>query len=325
MKHSLAVLAFCASAACAQPGEVNLPNPARLGDRRTYETEGLSFQAPEGCIILAADGADGQRAIAASRLVRVDGQDLKLGLQLEVFSDLDLATYRRIVEGLQGALGLTTTTVDEATRDGRLAWRADLSSRQGEPVTHVLVVDAGDRIIVVSWAPRDAVAREFSALLDESVRSLKVVPRVPIAASEEPTEEWAPANAGVKLKAPAGWRNADRGEARALRNPRDRFENLAFGLLEGTVQAKAADWEKLKLDRTAAASCVEGREETWRGRKSFVCRSRLAHQGIPVANETRLIEHRGRLVFVSMTSREDRFEDRRKLLDAVLGTLALEE
>lgn len=323
MNRALAALAICASAAAAQPGDVNLPNPTRLGDRKAYEAEGLSFQAPEGCIVMAADGAEGQRAIGASRLVRVEGQDLKLGLQLEIYRDIDLATYRRIVEGLQGALGLATTTVDEATRDGRAAWRADLSGRQGEPATRVVVIDAGDRIIVVSWAPRDAVAREFGALLEESVRSIKVEAREPPDPAEEPADEWAPENTGVKLKAPAGWKGADRGEARALRNPRDRFENLAFGLMAGTVAEKAAEWEKLKGDRAAAASCVESREETWRERKSFVCKSRVDYQGIPVVSETRLIEHRGRLVFVSMTSREDRFETRRKVLDAVLETLTL--
>jgi hypothetical protein len=324
MKRLLCFLLLSASAS-AQPGEVNLPNPEKLGDRKTYEAEGLSFQAPEGCIVIAADGADGQRAIVASRLVRVDAQDLKLGLQIEVFTDLDLATYRRIIEGVQGALGVATTTIDEATRDGRLAWRADLSARQGEPVTHVLALDAGDRIVVASWGPRDPVAREFGALLEESVKSLKLVPREPVVPSLEPTEEWAPVKSGLKMKAPAGWRKADRGEARALRNPRDRFENLAFGLMDGTVDAKAADWEALKSDRTAASSCVDARVEDWRGRKSFMCRSRVVHQGIAVSSETRLIEHRGRLLFVSMTSREDRFEERRKLLEAVLATLEFEE
>ena len=244
---------------------------------------------------------------------------------MEVFADLDLPTYRRIVEGLQGALGLAVTTLDEATRDGRPAWRANLAGHQGEPATHVLAINAGDRIVVVSWAPRDAVAREFGALLDESVRSIKVEPRKPVATSEEPTDEWAPEKAGVKLKAPAGWRRTDLGEARALRNPLDRFENLAFGLMDGTVAQKAADWEKLKLDRLAASSCVDAGEETWRERKSFVCRSRVVHQGVAVTSETRLIQHRGRLVFVSMTAREDRFEERRKLLDSVLETLSLED
>lgn len=322
--RALAAAALCASAALAQGVPGALDNPRELDDRKEYAAEGVSFEPVEGSVVVALDGADGQRVISATRAVKLDGRDERVSVQVEVIGDLDLATYRRIVEGLQGARGLAVTTVDEATRDGRRAWRADLAGARGDPATHLVAIDAGDRIVVAAWAPRDAVAAAFGPLIEESVRSLRVVPRQPDPAADDPAEEWAPGKSGVTLKVPRGWKRTERGEACALRNPRDRFENLAFGLLDGTAAQKAAEWERLRKDREGAKSCLEGREETWSGRASFVCRSRLVHQGIPVVSETRLVEHRGRLVFVSLTAREDRFDDRRAVLDAVLATLALE-
>lgn len=325
MKRALLALALQA-AAFAQDPPGALHNPRELDDRKEYAAEGVSFQPPEGSVVVALDGGDGQRVISAARPVRIEGREEKLSMQVEVIGDLDLVTYRQVVEGLQGARGWAITTVDEATRDGRRAWRADLGGRQGDPVTHVVAIDAGDRIVVASWAPRDPVARAFGAMLEDAVRTLKVVPREPAAAgADEPVEEWAPEKAGVALKTPAGWKSTDRGEVRALKNPRDRFENIAFGLMDGTAAEKAAAWELLKQDREAAKTCLDGKEEPWGSRKSFVCRSRLVHQGIAVVSETRLIEHRGRLLFVSMTARETAFEERRKLLDAVLGTVAFTE
>ncbi len=323
MKLAL-LLALLPAAALAQGTPGALLNPKELDDRKEYAAEGVSFEPVEGSVVVALDGGDGQRVISASRPVRIDGRDEKLALQVEVIGDLDLATYRQVVEGLQGARGWAITTVDEATRDGRKAWRADLGGRQGDPVTHILAIDAGDRTVVASWAPRDVVAAAFAALIEDSVRSLRVVPREPDASAEELTAEWAPEKAGVTLRAP-GWKSTDRGEVRALRNPRDRFENIAFGLMDGTAAEKAAEWARLKADKEAGKSCVDASEEPWGGRKSFVCRSRLVHQGIAVVSETRLIEHRGRLVFVSMTSREKCFEERRKLLDAVLASIVFAE
>ncbi len=325
MKFLLAAIALLAATARAQDTPGALHNPRELDDRKEYAAEGVSFQPPEGSVVVALDGGDGQRVISAARPVRLDGRDEKLSMQVEVIGDLDLVTYRQVVEGLQGARGWAITTVDEATRDGRRAWRADLGGRQGDPVTHVLAIDAGDRIVVASWAPRDSVARAFGAMLEDAVRTLRVVPREAPAGADEPAEEWAPDKAGVTLKSPAGWKPTDRGEVRALKNPRDRFENLAFGLMDGTAGEKAAAWESLKRDPEAAKTCLEAKEEPWGSRKSFVCRSRLVHQGIAVVSETRLIEHRGRLVFVSMTARETAFEERRKLLDAVLATVVFTE
>ncbi|MCE9581184.1 MAG: hypothetical protein K8T20_01575, partial [Planctomycetes bacterium] len=297
MKAAALLLAL-AAAASAQPSSADLANPTKLGDRKEYAPEGISIQPPEGCVTMSSDGPDGQRVIMASRVVRAGGQDEPMGIQVEVIGDLDLTTYRRIMEGLQGARGLAAVTVDNANRNGHSAWRADLTARQGEAPTHLVAIDAGDRLVVVSWAPREATAREFGALLEEAVNSVKVEFREPAATADLPPETWSPEKSGVTLKSPSGWKATDRGEARALKNPRDRFENLAFGLMDGTAREKADQWEALRRDRTASSTCVEAKEETYLGRKSFVCVSRLVHQGVAVLSETRLVEHRGRLVFV---------------------------
>lgn len=322
---TLLFLFLLAAASAAQPTSADLANPTRLGEKKEFSAEGISFQPPEGCVATASDGPDGQRVVAASRIVSVDGRDEPLGLQFEVIGDLDLLTYRRMLEGFQKARGLPLVAVDDATRDGRKAWRVNLPGKPGEPVTRVMAVDAGDRIVVATWSPRDAVAREFGKLFDEAVASLRIEVRDPPAGADDPAEDWAPKGSGVTLKVPAGWKGTERGTVKALRNPRDRFENVAFGLMDGTVDQKAAEWEELKKDRFAAGSCVEARVETFLKRRSFVCRSRVEHQGIPVVSETRLVEHRGKLFFLSMTSREERFEERRKVLDAVLATLQLED
>ena len=322
--RTLALLFLLAGAAGAQLSGSDLANPSKLGDEKDFAFEGVSFRAPEGSVVVASDAPDGQRVITASRIVRFDNRDEVLGMQIEVIRDLDLATYRRIVEGAQAARLLESKTISEERVEGRPAWRVDLPGGTGDPVGHLLAIDAGDRIIVATWSPPPAVAAALGPLLEESVRTLKVVVREPSPVATEPTAAWAPEGEGIALKLPDGWTVTDRDGVRALRNPSDRFENIAVGTFAGTAAGKAAEWDRLRRDRLAGPGCLEGAEDTFLSRKSFFCRSRLVHQGIEIVSATRLVEHRGRLFFVSVTERADRWEQRSKILEAILATVALE-
>jgi hypothetical protein len=322
--RTLAAALLAASAALAQAPPPILANPSGLGAKKEFPEEGVTLRPVEGALAVASDGPDGQRVINTSRAVRIGGREEPLDLQVEVIRDLDFDIWRSIAERAQKARGFEAVTRDEAVRYGCPAWRAELPGPSGQPAVQILALDAGDRVVVVSWAAREAVAREYGALLEECAASVTPERRERAPAPRAPAIEWKPEKAGASLRYPEGWKGSERGEARALRNPTDRFENLAWGLMDGTIEARKAEWAKLKASRATAGSCLDSREETILGRKSFVFRSRLEHQGIAVLSETRLIEHRGRLVFVSMTAREDRWKAAERLLEEILGTLSLE-
>lgn len=324
MRTAALLLATAASALAQSGGDPRLPNPARLGDAKAYEAQGLTFRPPEGCVTLEAEGPEGQRVITASRAVRVEGADFPLGLEIEVFRDVDFLTYRRIVEAAQGAIGLPPIPVARGGKEGPPAWRVDLPSPDGT-ATHLLAFDGGDRVVSVHWRAEGPAGREFGALLAESAESLVVERRDPAPASSEPAVTWNRAGRGVELKYPEGWKENDRDTVLVLANPTDRFETLAFGALEGTIDQKEAEWERARKDPASAARCLDSARDTFAGRDSFVFSSRLDHQGIEVRNCTRLVSHRGRLVFVAFTARADRWEERKAVFEAVLETLRLQE
>ncbi|MBI2919899.1 MAG: hypothetical protein HYY18_02310 [Planctomycetes bacterium] len=324
MRAAAILLAAAASALAQSGGDPRLPNPSRLGDEKAFEAQGLRFRPPEGCVTVEAEGPEGQRVITASRAVRVEGRDLPLGLEIEVFRDVDFLTYRRIVEGAQGALGLPPIPAARERKEGPPSWRVELPARDGT-ATHLLVFDGGDRVVSIHWRAEGAAGREFGALLAESADSLVVERRDPAPASSEPAVTWNRPGRGVELKYPEGWKEDDRDTLLVLANPTDRFETLAFGTLSGTVDQKEAEWEQARKDPASAARCLDSGRGTFAGRDSFAFTSRLDHQGIEVRSCTRLVAHRGQLVFVAFTARADRWEERKSLLEEVLATLRLED
>ncbi|NUN49575.1 MAG: hypothetical protein HUU15_12175 [Candidatus Brocadiae bacterium] len=317
----LALLLLGALPASAQLGGSNLPNPTRLTDRKEFRDEGVSLQPPEGCVALASAGPDGQTVISVTRVVRVDGRDEPMGLQIEVIADLDFATYRRIAEAGQGAAGGTCETVDEAVRGGSPSWRADLRL-PGQRTVSLLALDAGDRVVAVTWGPSAPVARECGRILADAVATLRVERRERVPAPVEPSVAWK--DHGVALKHPDRWTPTAQPAALILRNPGDRFEYLAFGVMEGTVEATGKEWEAAKK-RRGGPECLDGGEETFLGRPSFVFRCVLVHQGIEMVNETRVVKHRGKLFFAAFTARRELWEARREILDSMLATVALED
>jgi hypothetical protein len=138
----------------------------------------------------------------------------------------------------------------------------------------------------------------------------------------EPTLEWA-RGGGPSLKYPDGWKVHDAGGIRTLQNPGDRFEVLSFGPVDKTLDQVRQEWAALKKAKGAAAKPLEGDEAPFGHHPGFFCRSLLVRQGIEVVAATRFVRTGDRCFFVLMTTRADRWDERRSVMDAVFETIQL--